>query len=146
MEKDQFPTHFDGQPVNPEGMAPSALPLEITYGKARYRIDADAVHITNSTEDNEEVTWTEPLSSYDTVRHWVIAEGIESPTGFFPRLFGRTSAPKESGARHSVIALAHARDPWMSVILHSRQLSADETPEGVDRLIEAYHGILALDS
>ena len=65
--------------------------------------------------------WSEPLSSYDGVRHWVIVEqSQEEKRGIFSRLFGTKAASVEQGPRHAVIGLAHKKEPWMSVVLFSR--------------------------
>ncbi len=143
MDDDQFPTHFDGQPVNPAGDVPVALPIEVNHGKARYMIDAQAVHIANSTEDNEAISWSEPLSTYRGIRHWVIRGGSDNQPGLIGRLFGKKIEP---GPRYLVVALAHEDQPWMSVILHCRELAEGEDPEGANELIEAYRSLLDMET
>ncbi len=136
MTTDNFPEHFDGRPVNPEGQVPEALPLQFVNGKCTYQIDAEHVHILNKADESDEgMHWSEPLSAYEGVRHWVIVEQMQETAvkaGFWRRLLGGRAKemPVEEGPRHAVIALAHKKEPWMSVVLYSHQLiDGDEGAE-----------------
>ncbi len=146
MKNDQFPVHFDAQEVNLKGKAPATLPIEVKYGKAKYRVDMDGVHISNKTENNEEVNWSEPLSAYRTVSHWIVGEIPEESKGLLKWLFGRKKTASGNASRHSVIALLHGNEPWMSVVLHCRPLAEGEVPEGVDVLVMAYRRLLNLET
>ena len=139
MTTDNFPEHFDGSELNPEGVVPETLPLEFANGKCTYQIDAEHVHILNkSDEDDDRMQWSEPLASYDGVRHWVIVEqSQEEKRGILGKLFGGVK-PVEQGPRHSVIGLAHNKEPWMSVVLFSRELSEGEDGAASEEIAVQY--------
>lgn len=144
---DTFPEHFDGAPVNPEGIVPDALPFEFANGKCTFRIDAEHVHILNKSDDDDEgMAWSEPLTSYAGIRRWVIAERMQEDQvgpGFLARLFGRKKAPEvEEGPRHTVIALAHKKEPWMSVVLVSFPIENDDDAAS-EEIAEKYRNLFS---
>ncbi|MBT7955158.1 MAG: hypothetical protein HN731_08200 [Rhodospirillaceae bacterium] len=145
MTEDTFPEHFDGTEVNPEGRVPDALPLEFINGKCTYKIDAEHVHILNKSDDEEEgMQWSEPLSAYAGIRRWVIAERTQQRPGFFAKLFGgRKVRAVNEGPRHAVIALAHQQEPWMSVVLYSRELAEGDEGEGAEEIAAKYRELFS---
>ncbi len=140
MTEETFPEHFDGTEVNPEGIVPATLPLGFVNGTCTYKIDAEQVHILNKSNDEDEgMQWSEPLSAYAGIRHWVIAERTQEKIGFFSKLFGgKKELPINEGPRHAVIALAHKQEPWMSVVLYSRELGDGDEGEGTEEIAAKY--------
>tara|TARA_B100000315_G_scaffold234287_2_gene248175 strand:- start:3563 stop:4003 length:441 start_codon:yes stop_codon:yes gene_type:complete len=145
MTEDTFPEHFDGNEVNPEGVVPAVLPLEFINGKCTYRIDGENVHIVNkSNDDDEGMQWSEPLSAYAGIRRWVIAERTQEKSGFFAKLIGgRKEPPVNDGPRHTVIALAHKQEPWMSVVLYSCELAEGDEGEASEEIAAQYRRLFS---
>jgi len=149
MTTDTFPEHFDGTELNPEGVVPEALPFQFVNGKCTYKIDAEHVHILNRSDgDDEGMQWSEPLSAYEGVRHWVIVEQTQETApraGFLRRLLGgkANESAVEEGPRHAVIGLAHKKERWMSVVLFSRALAADEDGTETEKVAEMYRGLFS---
>ena len=148
---DTFPEHFDGAPLNVEGVVPEELPFQFVNGKCTYQIDEEHVHILNkSDEDDEGMQWSEPLSAYEGVRHWVIVEQTQEPVptaGLLRRLFGRKAkeGPVEEGPRHAVIGLAHKKEAWMSVVLFSRELGEEEGGAVTEKIAGKYRELFSFD-
>jgi hypothetical protein len=140
-----FPEHFDGTPVNPEGLVPNALPLEFINGTCTYRIDAEQVHIFNKLDDEDEgMQWSEPLSAYAGISHWVITERTQEKSGFFTKLFnGKNEPAVNDGLCHAVIALAHKQEPWMSVVLYSCALADGDEGEGAEKIAQKYRQLFS---
>jgi len=151
MTTDTFPEHFDGTQLNSEGVVPAALPFEFQNGKCTYQIDAEHVHILNKSDgDDEGMQWSEPLSAYDGVRHWVIVEQTQEPAppaGFLRRLFGAkpNQNPVEEGPRHAVIGLAHKKESWMSIVLFSRELGEGEDGAETEKIAEKYRSLFSFN-
>ncbi|HJO87862.1 MAG TPA: hypothetical protein QF359_12955 [Rhodospirillales bacterium] len=140
-----FPKHFDGAPVNSEGLVPNALPLEFTNGTCTYRIDAEQVHILNKLDDEHGgMQWSEPLSAYAGISHWVIAERTQEKLGFFTKLLsGKNEPAVNDGPRHAVSALTHKQEAWMSVMLYSCALADGEEGEAAEKIAQKYRQLFS---
>ena len=146
-----FPDHFDGKPLNPEGTVPDVLPFQFTNGTCTFQFDSEYVHILNKSDgDDEGVRWSEPLSAYADVRHWVIVLGSPKASlnrGVLSWLFGfkvkRMSV--EVGRRQAVVALAHKKESWMSIILFSRELDKEEPAESIEEIAAKYRALLSFN-
>jgi hypothetical protein len=143
-----FPDHFDGKPLNPEGTVPDVLPFQFTNGTCTFQFDSEYVHILNKSDGDEEgVRWSEPLSAYADVRHWVIVQKLPKVSlnrGMLSKLLGfkvkRMSV--DMGHRQAVVALAHKKESWMSIILFSRELEKEEPDELIEEIAGKYRALL----
>lgn len=148
MGNSNFPTHFDGQTVNPEAAVPGRLPVKIEYGTCSFVIGEQEVVIINAPEHkgDDPLEWREPLSAYHHIRHWVVGEQVENikSGGWLSRLFGKKSVEIEDGRSYLVVALVHGDEPWMSIILHSRTVDRRENIDDIDGFKKAYGDLLGV--
>jgi len=148
MGNDNFPTHFDGQSVNPNAVPPGRLPFKIEYGTCCFIIGEQEVVVINASEHDGDkpLELREPLSAYQYIRHWVVggqAEKVKS-RGWLRKLIGRKPAEIESGKSFLVVALVHRDEPWMTIILHAREIDRQENFAGLNDFKSAFGDLLGI--